>query len=88
MEGTGPRLMGPSPRRDFALLHFLPLIFSPVFFTGRICNEGKEQNRNKQKKKKGLEDLGMNKIMLGGEQHTAQDGELLRVPQQCEHGSE
>lgn len=42
LEGKGPRLMGPSPRRDFFSPPFLPLIFSPVFFTGRICDEGKE----------------------------------------------
>ena len=70
MEGTGPRLMGPSPRRDFALLHFLPLIFSPVFFTGRICNEGKEQNRNKRvlikKKKKRAGGFGHEQNNVGG----------------------
>lgn len=88
MEGTGPRLMGPSPLRDFALLHFLPLIFSPVFFTGRICDEGKEQNRNKRVLVKRAGGFGHEQNDAGGGGHTAQDGELLRVPQRCERESE
>lgn len=82
LEKKGARLMGPRLLRDFAPLHFLPLIFSPVgvcvffFFGGRICNEGKESNRNKQvlikkNKKKTLGDLDMNKLLCkDGEAHS------------------
>lgn len=72
LEKKGARLMGPRLLRDFAPLYFLLLIFSPVFFTGRICDEGKESNRNKQVLIKRLGDSGMNKLMQGeGAAHSA-----------------
>lgn len=66
LEGKGARLMGPSPLRDFALLLFCFSFCLLCFFTGRICNEGKEQNRKTRILIKGLGDLSMNKLMQGG----------------------
>lgn len=52
-----------------------------MFFAGRICNEGKEQNKKKKRgfdKKAGGFGHEQNDV---GKKHTTQDCELLRIPE-------